>query len=107
VRLDTRTLPHPQAAIPVPLTDFSQTLVLVAGGYNGGYETARAELYDPSSDTWSVTGSLTTARWLHTATLLPNGQVLVTGGIDATNTYLASADLYSPPHSKPRHQGPR
>ena len=47
--------------------------VLVAGGYSGGYETARAELYDPSSNTWSVTGSLTTARRLHTATLLSNG----------------------------------
>ena len=66
----------------------------MAGGYSGGYETARAELYDPSRDTWSVAGSPTTARRLHIATLLPNRQVLATGRIDATNTYLASADLY-------------
>src|SRR5436190_22273890 len=30
--------------------------------------------------TWAITGSLNTARFLHTATVLPNGVVLVAGG---------------------------
>src|SRR5207248_6707915 len=50
-----------------------------------------AELYDPSSETWSSTGSLLTARQSHTATLLPNGKVLVAEG-----DYLSSAELYDP-----------
>src|SRR5207244_841009 len=68
--------------------------VLVAGGWNtiSGYLTS-AELYDPASGTWTVTGSLNTARDGHTATLLPNGKVLVAGGVIP---YLSSAELYDP-----------
>ena len=53
------------------------------------------ELYDPASGTWTPTNALTTARWQHTATLLPNGQVLVTGGA-GTGGYLATTELYNP-----------
>ena len=41
------------------------------------------------------TGSLSVARSTHTATLLPNGQVLVAGGYDGSSA-LASAELYDP-----------
>jgi Galactose oxidase, central domain len=50
----------------------------------------------PASGTWIVTGSLNTARELHTATLLPNGTVLVAGGIDRNLNTLDSAELYDP-----------
>ena len=49
-----------------------------------------AELYDPATNLWTATGSLNIARKVHTATLLPNGQVLVAGG--GNN----SAELYDP-----------
>ena len=62
--------------------------------WHGGY-LASAELYDPASGTWTATGSLATARSSHTATLLPNGKVLVAGGIDSVIA-LASAELYDP-----------
>src|SRR5207247_1423709 len=42
------------------------------------------------------TGSLHDARYSHTATLLPNGKVLVAGGVGSTSGYLASAELYDP-----------
>ena len=43
-----------------------------------------------------MTGSLATARASHTATLLPNGKVLVAGGEDSSFNPLASAELYDP-----------
>src|SRR5947207_1391756 len=67
--------------------------VLVAGGRVGDPDfivaVASAELYDPATGVWTPTGSMTTARAFHTATLLPNGQVLVTG-------YSDTAELYDP-----------
>jgi hypothetical protein len=54
-----------------------------------------AELYDPASGTWTATGSLGTARYGHTATLLPNGKVLVAGGYSDWHS-LSSAELYDP-----------
>src|SRR5205823_11828316 len=44
--------------------------------------------------TFGNTGSLNTAREFHTATLLPNGKVLVAGGVGGD--VLASAELYDP-----------
>src|SRR5439155_13224105 len=37
------------------------------------------------------------ARALHTATILPNGQVLAVGGTDCEGNILSSAELYTPP----------
>jgi hypothetical protein len=47
-----------------------------------------------TSGTWTTTGRMTTALVNHTANVLQNGQVLVTGGD------LASAELYNPATGK-------
>jgi N-acetylneuraminic acid mutarotase len=76
--------------------------VLVAGGRNQGGQLepfASAEIYDPATGTWRATGSLTTARQNHTATLLSNGTVLVVGGEEGAGGILASAEVYTPPKS--------
>jgi choline dehydrogenase-like flavoprotein len=71
--------------------------VLVAGGFNlingCGNLLSSAELYNPATGTWTATGSLTTARDGHTATLLPNGKVLVAVG-NGLSGVLSSAELY-------------
>lgn len=73
--------------------------VLVAGGESQGSSQgglASAELYDPATGTWTQTGSLAQAREQHTATLLPDGRVLVAGGEAPGGVALASAELYDP-----------
>jgi hypothetical protein len=69
--------------------------VLVTGGCtasNCSTDTAVSELYDPTSNSWSTTGNLNTARWSHTAVRLKTGMVLAIGG----STGLASCELYDP-----------
>jgi hypothetical protein len=76
--------------------------VLVAGGAHYGpndpeHPLASAELYDPAAGTFTAAGTLTTARGFHTATLLPNGMVLLAGGVSDTSFEpVATAELYDP-----------
>lgn len=69
--------------------------MLVAGGFNTFYLTS-AELYDPTTGLWSVTGGLDQMREYHTATLLPNGLVLVVGGLGSGGGEVWSSELYDP-----------
>ena len=64
--------------------------VLIAGGRRSN-PISDAELYDPTTKTWAITGSLLVARSGHMATLLNDGRVLVTGGSGDS-----SAELYDP-----------
>ncbi|MBK7539149.1 MAG: hypothetical protein IPI49_28040 [Myxococcales bacterium] len=58
--------------------------------------TASVELYDPVTNAWTPASSMGTARTFHTATLLTNGKVLVVGGSNNIDGFLASAELYDP-----------
>lgn len=67
--------------------------VLVAGGVTGSFFNAfsSAELYDPVTNTWKPTGSMTVARIEPTLVPLPSGNVLAVGGVEG-----ASTELYDP-----------
>ena len=68
--------------------------------YNCGFApTNVAYLYSFSGNSWSQTGSMNYGRFYHTMTLLPSGEVLVTGGVEGKSAYrtvLSTAELYTP-----------
>ncbi len=71
--------------------------VLIVGGRIAGAlgTTGRtAELWDAASQSWTPTEPMSAARRGHAATLLPDGRVLVTGGVEATT--LPRAEIYDP-----------
>jgi hypothetical protein len=71
--------------------------VLITGANRGIGDTA--EVYNPSTGVWQVTGALNVSRASGAAALLENGQVLFVDGYNTVNnvfTYLASAELYNP-----------
>jgi hypothetical protein len=84
--------------------DFTSTLlsngtILIVGGHDDKNNVfANVEIFDPSSATFTSTGGLSTARYFHTATLLPGtAGVLVTGGYQPVSTGLqplSSAEGY-------------
>jgi hypothetical protein len=75
--------------------------VLVAGGT--AYRPADgvplpqddAELYDPVTNAWTATGSMTVTRSNHRAILLPDGRVLAVGGVSSGGG-TTRVDLYDP-----------
>ncbi len=72
---------------------------LVAGAYeissNGPFPLASADVYDPATGTWEPTESMAVARAYGSATALPDGSVIVAGGVGTTGQ-LASAEMYDP-----------
>jgi large repetitive protein len=71
--------------------------LLLAGSYVSG-TASTAEIYDPATDAWQMTGNMTLGRAFHSATLLANGKVLVAGGGNdgIGGYYTATAELYDP-----------
>jgi hypothetical protein len=81
-------------------------VLLVGGDAGWQFQSAPEDgafIYDPTSGMVTPTGKLITARARHTATLLPNGKVLIAGGQVATTqpggtfaNATTSAELYDP-----------
>lgn len=104
--------PMSTARLTFTLTPLPDGSVLAVGGTGqdgevgtGGGQAiapqASAEVFDPASGTWEVVGSMAAARFEHTATPLPDGRVLVVGGlggepVDGVYEPLVATELYDP-----------
>jgi len=94
----------PTGSMTVPRTGQTITMlrdgrVLLTGGdQNAGFRSqlASAEIYDPGSGTFTATGSMSTPREGHTATMLRDGRVLVAGGSPNGIQTTGSAEIYDP-----------
>src|SRR5262249_53284962 len=77
--------------------------VLIAGSeLVGENSSSGTDLYDPATGTFSAAGNMTTGRYGHTATLLPDGRVLIAGGLSVWGAGpTSSAELYVPSLLKP------
>jgi hypothetical protein len=73
---------------------------LVAEGYSYTrpyyFNVASCELYDPATNSWTVTGDMTAARDSFALVLLRNGQVLAAGGLSDNSAIVSSAEIYAP-----------
>lgn len=84
--------------------------VLIVGGRDNNcgstcpptsyYALSSAEIYDPATGSFTLTGSLNTSRYSHVATLLPDGRVLILGGetydSDGYIQVLKTGEIYNP-----------
>jgi hypothetical protein len=108
----------PTGSMTVPRANHVATLlqdgrVLITGGHDVNDMTTQhtpdpgriwapmsAELYDPTTGSFTLTGSMTAPREEHTATLLGDGRVLITGGWDCSEgtscSSVMSGELYDP-----------
>src|SRR5215467_8664303 len=101
----------PTGNMNVPRYSHTATLltngkVLIAGGRlfgNSLFALSNAELYDPATGTFAPTGDMTWPQSGHTATLLPDGKVLIVGRVARSGVprfppspYTVTADLYDP-----------
>ncbi len=94
-----------KSPMPIPLHSSSTTQladgrILVAGGSNNFGSVNTAQIYDPTTNIWSIgTSSMNESRYYHTATRLLNGKVMVAGGnqvLNGVTTASKTAEIYDP-----------
>ena len=92
-----------QPRIEMNATILPNGRVLALGGSLNDEDTAtaslNADLYNPSTNTFSSAGAEAYARLYHSVSLLlPDGTVWVAGGNPVRGTYEAHMEIYSPPY---------
>jgi hypothetical protein len=88
-------LGSPKSSDGSRLTALPSGDVLLSGRDSGGIGSGLA-VYGTAANTYFTKAPLLTPRLYHTATILPNGRVLIAGGFDALLSPMASAETYDP-----------
>ncbi|MBI5537654.1 MAG: hypothetical protein HY898_33330 [Deltaproteobacteria bacterium] len=71
--------------------------VLVAGGRADNFTVhLKAELYSPTSGTFTTTANMSTGRTNQSAVVLADGRVMITGGVSGGGSTLNSAEAFDP-----------
>ncbi len=92
----TTALPEALSGLKAAVLQNGKVLV------TGGYEKREALIFDPASETWSLTGNTNAVRedGKHTVTILKDGRVLVVGGIDYSAetgvNYINRCEVFDP-----------
>jgi hypothetical protein len=74
------------------VTALSGSRALIAGGIDGDVVLGSAEIFTESTKEFAATGAMGTARTSHAAAALPDGRVLVTGGLIPVGSGPATTD---------------
>jgi N-acetylneuraminic acid mutarotase len=97
----TSGAPMSYARLLPDATPLADGRILVTGGFTNDdrqSSVAFAELFDPSTSSWSPAGQMSIGHTLGIATRLQDGRVLVAGGADSNlnPALLANTDIYEP-----------
>jgi Kelch motif protein/galactose oxidase-like protein len=99
----TATMPMRVPRQVFTLTTLPNGKALAVGGspdIQSGAGSPTAELYDPATNSWTLTGSMPSGRLGQTATLLPDCRVLVVGDASTALTYNYVTGRFSPAGSE-------
>lgn len=99
----TATMPMKVPRQVFTLTTLPNGKALAVGGspyFQSGAGSRTAELYDPATHAWTLTGSMPSGRLGHTATLLPDCRVLILGDAPTAVTYNYVTGRFSPAGSE-------
>jgi hypothetical protein len=58
------------------------------------------EVYSSTTNTWATGSSMFTPRWSHTATLLPDGRVVIIGGYSSYGRLESSVEIFDPARNR-------
>jgi N-acetylneuraminic acid mutarotase len=93
---DGRVLVTGGSAEPLIMDPWRDIFDARLGILGEGKTLASVEIFDPATGAWTTLQDMEIARKVHTATILPDGVVLIVGGTTLSGSATSSFELYDP-----------